>query len=65
MFRDFGEPEQRRTSALGSGFIINNNGTVVTNNHVIQGAEDIFVTVNGKEYEAEIIGSIHYLILQF
>ena len=34
------------------------NGTVVTNNHVIQGAEDIFVTVNGeKEYQAEIVGS--------
>jgi len=58
MFRDFGEPQQRRTSALGSGFIIDKTGTVVTNNHVIQGAEDIFVTVNGeKEYEAEIIGT--------
>ena len=58
MFRDFGEPQQRRTSALGSGFIIDANGTVVTNNHVIQGAEDIFVTVNGeKEYEAEIVGA--------
>ncbi len=58
MFRDFGEPQQRRTSALGSGFIIKADGIVVTNNHVIQGAEDIFVTVNGeKEYEAEIIGA--------
>ncbi len=58
LFRDFGEPQQRRTSALGSGFIIDKDGTVVTNNHVIQGADDIFVTVNGeKEYEAEIIGA--------
>ena len=58
MFRDFGEPQQRRTSALGSGFIIDADGTVVTNNHVIQGAEDIFVTVNGeKEYEAEVVGA--------
>ncbi len=58
MFRDFGEPQQRRTSALGSGFIIDKNGIVITNNHVIQGAEDIFVTVNGeKEYQAEIIGA--------
>ena len=58
MFRDFGEPQQRRTSALGSGFIIDEKGTVVTNNHVIQGAEDIFVSVNGeKEYEAEILGA--------
>ena len=58
MFRDFGEPQQRRTSALGSGFIISKDGIVVTNNHVIQGAEDIFVTVNGeKEYQAEIVGA--------
>ncbi len=58
MFRDFGEPQERRTSALGSGFIIDNKGTVVTNNHVIQGAEDIFVTVNGeKEFEADIVGT--------
>ena len=57
MFRDFGEEQQRRTNALGSGFIIDKDGIVVTNNHVIQGAEDIFVTVNGqKEYAAEIIG---------
>ena len=58
MFRDFGEPQQRRTSALGSGFIIDKDGIIVTNNHVIQGAEDIFVTVNGeKEYAAEIVGT--------
>ena len=58
MFRDFGEPQQRRTSALGSGFIIDKDGTIITNNHVIQGAEDIFVTVNGeKEYEAVIVGT--------
>tara|TARA_B100000029_G_scaffold419020_1_gene424344 strand:+ start:1128 stop:2516 length:1389 start_codon:yes stop_codon:yes gene_type:complete len=58
LFRDFGEPQQRRTSALGSGFIIDSEGIVITNNHVIQGAEDIYVRVNGeKEHEAEIIGT--------
>ena len=58
MFRDFGVPQERKTSALGSGFIIDENGTVITNNHVIKGAEDIFVRVNGnKEYKATIVGA--------
>ena len=58
MFKDFGTPQKRKASALGSGFIIDEKGIVVTNNHVIQGAEDIFVRVNGnKEYEANIIGA--------
>ena len=58
MFKDFGVPQERKTSALGSGFIINKNGTIITNNHVIKGAEDIFVRVNGnKEYKAKIVGA--------
>ena len=58
MFKEFSTPQKRKTNALGSGFIIDAKGIVVTNNHVIQGAEDIMVTVNGeKEYEAKIIGA--------
>ena len=58
MFKEFGTPQKRKASALGSGFIIDAKGIVVTNNHVIKGADDIMVTVNGeKEYEAKIIGS--------
>ena len=59
-FKDMfeGEPQERQTSALGSGFIIDENGTVITNNHVIKGADDIFVKVNGKkDYKAKIIGA--------
>ena len=37
MFKDFGTPQQRQASALGSGFIIDEKGIVITNNHVIQG----------------------------
>ena len=58
MFKEFGVPEKRKTSALGSGFIIDSTGIIVTNNHVIKGAEGILVRVNGdKEYKATIIGS--------
>ena len=58
MFKEFGTPQQRKASALGSGFIIDAKGIVITNNHVIQGAEDILVRVNGdEEYEATIVGT--------
>ena len=58
MFKDFGTPQKRKSSALGSGFIIDKEGIVITNNHVIQGAEDILVRVNGdKEYKAKVLGS--------
>ena len=58
MFKEFGTPQERQSSALGSGFIIDETGIVVTNNHVIEGAEDIIVQVNGgKEYKAKVIGA--------
>jgi serine protease Do len=58
MFKEFGTPQERQSSALGSGFIINEKGVVVTNNHVIEGAEDIVVQVNGdKEFKAKVIGA--------
>ena len=58
MFKDYGTPQKRQTSALGSGFIIDEKGLVITNNHVIQGAEDVFVRVNGeKNLKAKVIGA--------
>ena len=58
MFKEFGAPQERQSSALGSGFIIDTKGIVVTNNHVIQDAEDIIVRVNGdKEFKAKVIGA--------
>ncbi|RPG98961.1 MAG: Do family serine endopeptidase [Candidatus Pelagibacter sp. TMED118] len=59
-FKDMfeGAPQERKTSALGSGFIIDQSGIVITNNHVIKGADDIYVKVNGdKDYKATIIGA--------
>ena len=58
MFKEFGAPQERQSSALGSGFIIDEKGIVVTNNHVIQDAEGIIIRVNGdKDYNAKVIGS--------
>ena len=57
MFKDFQKPTERKASALGSGFIINKNGTVITNNHVIANAEDILVKLGDKEYKATVIGA--------
>ena len=59
-FKDMfeGTPQERQTSALGSGFIIDESGIVITNNHVIKDADDIYVKVNGdKDYKASIIGA--------
>jgi serine protease Do len=58
MFKEFGTPQERQSAALGSGFIIDEKGLVVTNNHVIQDAKDIIIKVNGdKEFKAKVIGA--------
>ena len=58
MFKEFGTPQERQSAGLGSGYIIDETGIVVTNNHVIQGADDIIVRVDGdKEYKAKVIGA--------
>jgi len=64
MFKGFNRQTERKATALGSGFIIDQKGIVVTNNHVIQGAEDIVVSVNGStEYKATVIGTDPYMDL--
>ena len=58
MFKEFGTPQERKSAALGSCFIIDEKGIVVTNNHVIQDAEDIIVRVNGdQEFKAKVLGA--------
>lgn len=62
-FREFqdrnGEGDKpRRTSALGSGFVISEDGFVVTNNHVIDGADEIMIEFfSGEELAAKVIGT--------
>lgn len=52
------ESERSRPLGIGSGFIISADGYVVTNNHVIQGADKIVVTMtDGEEYEADLKGT--------
>jgi serine protease Do len=54
------EPSDKQTRPLGigSGFIISADGYVVTNHHVIKGADEIIVTLtDGTEYQADIKGS--------
>ncbi len=57
--RFFGDERQRefKQRSLGSGFIIDKEGYIVTNNHVIENADEIRVQLkNEKEYDAEIVG---------
>ena len=64
MFKEFNRSTERKATALGSGFIIDKKGIIVTNNHVIQGAADIIVSVNGStEYKAKVIGTDPYMDL--
>lgn len=59
-FGDRGKGDQRterRMSALGSGFVIGADGYIVTNNHVIQEADEITVTFpDGEKYDAVVVG---------
>jgi periplasmic serine protease, Do/DeqQ family len=55
-----GPQEQERTvpRGVGSGFVISDDGFILTNNHVVAGSSDIYVTLtDGKEHKAKIVGT--------
>ena len=57
--RFFGDRPERefKQRSLGSGFIVDNDGFIVTNNHVVENADKIKIKLNnGKELQAEIVG---------
>ncbi|MFY9179335.1 MAG: trypsin-like peptidase domain-containing protein [Venatoribacter sp.] len=52
------EPDERVESSLGSGVIMRSNGYILTNNHVINGADEIVVALrDGREANAQVVGS--------
>jgi len=52
----FGMPQEREQRALGSGVIVDASGLIVTNNHVIEGASEVKVSLADKrEFEAEMV----------
>ena len=58
-FKQYQDPNQgkRRAQSLGSGFIVDKKGYIITNNHVIENAEKIMVILHDdKSFEAKVIG---------
>jgi serine protease Do len=51
-----GQPEQYRSDAGGSGFVISPDGLIITNNHVVEGATSVKVHLDDRDYPAQVKG---------
>ena len=57
-FNNSPEPSERMQSSLGSGVILSHEGHIITNYHVIEGADEIIVTLHdGRDADATIVGT--------
>src|ERR1700738_2257285 len=59
MYGDDRVPRERREHALGSGIIVSSDGYILTNNHVVEGADEVKVALSDEKtvYDAKIIGT--------
>jgi serine protease Do len=56
--RFWGIPQERKQTSLGSGFLINKDGFLITNNHVVRDAKEVLVTLYDKrQFKAKIVGT--------
>ncbi|HLK66448.1 MAG TPA: DegQ family serine endoprotease [Bryobacteraceae bacterium] len=56
--RQFNVPRQRKAEGLGSGVIVSPEGYILTNNHVVDGSNDVHVTLSDRrEFKAQVIGT--------